>query len=122
MTDTACHGFASTTQVGLTQWQGAGKPIMGRVPKAGAAIRAAIATGIGAILMLVPPIGIPIFLLVFMLPLWALDNADVINLGDERHGFFVPNIAGWCLMAAVTWTVFFAIFYRRAKQKIAPPV
>lgn len=82
-----------------------------------AAIRATIATGIGGILMLVPPIGIPIFLIVFMLPLWALDGIGIIDLGHELNGFFVPSAVGWSFATLVTWTFFLCSVLRVGQEK-----
>lgn len=82
-----------------------------------AAIRATIATAIVGILMLVPPIGIPIFVIVLMLPLWALDGIGIVDFGHELNGFFVPNAAGWSLAALVTWALLFVLFYGLAKKK-----
>jgi len=88
-----------------------------RIPQA--AFRASIATLVGAALMLVPPIGVPVFLLVFMLPLWAVDAIGIVDVGSEVHGFFVPNAAGRVLAVVVVWSMFFLLFRAIAARKTA---
>lgn len=83
-----------------------------------AAIRATIATAFGAALMLIPPIGVPVFLLVFMLPLWALDATGLVDLGRDVHGFFSPNAAGRSVAGMATWLVLFTVFRRGARKKV----
>ena len=80
-----------------------------------AAIHAALATGVWALLMLVPLVS-AISLIAFMLPLWILSNLGVPGLGRELNGFFVPSAVGWGLIAGFVWTVLFWIFLRRLKS------
>jgi uncharacterized membrane protein len=75
-------------------------------------LRALLATGTWALLMLVPPI-YALGLIGFMLPLWVLDDFGVPGLGRQLNGFFLPSAVGWSLIAAVVWLMFFLFFRRR---------
>lgn len=75
-------------------------------------MHAALVTGAWALLMLVPFVS-AICLIVFMLPLWTLNNLGVPGPGHELNGFFVPSAAGWVLIAGVVWLVLFWFFHRR---------
>lgn len=86
---------------------------MGR--SARAAIRATVATGIGALLMLVPGPNV-IILIAVMLPLAALSNMGVAGLGRHLHGFFIPSPLAWTLLAAAFWCVCYAFSVWRQKR------
>lgn len=81
-----------------------------------AAIHAAIATGVWALLMLVPLVSV-ISLIAFMFPLWILNDLGVPGLGRELNGFFVPSAVGWCLIAGFVWLALFWLLLRRLKRK-----
>jgi len=66
--------------------------------------------------MLVPLV-FAVGLVVFMLPLWFLDNLGVPGLGHELNGFFVPSALGWGLAAGTAWLFFFWIFLGRSQWK-----
>ena len=44
-----------------------------------------------------------IFYIVVMLPLWAIDNLGVIDIGTEKNGFFLPTPAGYVIGAILAW-------------------
>ena len=83
-----------------------------------AAIRATMATGAWALLMLIPVVS-AITLIAFMIPLWTLSNIGVPALGRELNGFFVPSAIGWSLIAGFVWLSLFWLFHRRLK-KVSP--
>ena len=110
MAEKACHVVRSTTRRGLTQALGGGDGFMSI--RGRAAIRATLATGTWALLMLIPVIS-AINLIAFMLPLWIISNLGIPGLGHETNGFFDPSAAGWSLIACFVWIVFFWIFRGR---------
>lgn len=71
-------------------------------------MHATVATGVGALLLLVPGLNVILFI-ALMLPLWVLSNMGIPSLGHPLHGFFVPSAVGWCLAASVAWLVSFAL-------------
>jgi hypothetical protein len=84
-------------------------------PSAKSALRATIATGIGALLMLVPGINV-IILIAVMLPLWMLSEAGIPGLGRPLHGFFIPSGIGWTLVAMTFWGICYAFLLWRQKH------
>jgi hypothetical protein len=86
---------------------------MGHATKA--AIRATVATAIGALLMLVPGLNV-ILLIAVMLPLWVLSDLGVPGLGSPLHGFFLPSTIGWVLVAVTFWCICHALAVWRLKQ------
>ena len=98
------------SRVGLIQALGGGDGFMSI--RGRAAIRATFATGVWALLMLIPLVS-AINLIAFMLPLWIISNLGIPGLGHETNGFFDPSAAGWGLIASFVWLVFFWIFRGR---------
>jgi hypothetical protein len=81
-----------------------------------AAFRATIATGIGALLFLVPVVNVILFI-GLMLPLWTVSNLGIPGLGHELNGFFVPSPTGWSIVAVVAWGTFFMLFSAALKRR-----
>lgn len=77
-------------------------------PRITAATRATIATGIGALLMLVPVVN-ALILIGVMLPLWVMNDIGVPGLGSAVNGFFVPSVLGWLLVGLTFWTICFVL-------------
>jgi hypothetical protein len=40
-----------------------------------------------------------------MVPLWAVDNLGVIDVGRDENGFFLPTPAGYMVGAMIFWCV-----------------
>ena len=80
-----------------------------------AAARATLAVSVWALLMLFPPVYV-LTLIPAMLPLWVLSNLGVGGLGNELHGFFVPSVTGWWLVATIAWILFFWFFHARLRK------
>jgi len=74
-----------------------------------AAIRATVATGVGALLLLIPGLNAILFV-ALMLPLWVLSNMGVSGLGSPLNGFFIPSAIGWTLVALVVWLMAYLLF------------
>lgn len=76
-------------------------------------MKATVITTIAAVLMLLPPVNMVLFLPAMML-LWKPNGSGVPGPGRESSGFFLPGPAGWVLRAVVLWLVLFAVSSRLA--------
>lgn len=74
-----------------------------------ASIRATVATGAVLALFAIPVINL-IASIFLMLPLWAVDNLGIVDLGSEKNGFFIPNLGGVVFGISALWTLWFLIF------------
>lgn len=48
--------------------------------------------------------------IVVMVPLWAVDNLGVIDVGIGKNGFFLPSPAGYAVGAVMFWLVILVLF------------
>jgi hypothetical protein len=67
-----------------------------------------IATGAGTVLFFIPVINVFAFIVV-MLPLGVVDSIGIIDVGEPRNGFFVPNTLGYVIAGISHWLLCFAL-------------
>jgi hypothetical protein len=56
-----------------------------------------------------------------MIPLWAVDNLGVVDVGTDKNGFFLPTPTGYAIGAVIFWCGLFVLIRAIWPKRLKPP-